>query len=172
MEVIQVASRGVALLRARLLFRGCKIGARVHAGARVHVVAKGDVRIGNHVQFFTGVVPSSIVCDEGGELLVGDTCLINYGAMIRATKSVRIGARCMIASFASIRDYDGQRVAPVVVGDDVWIAHGALIEPGVTIGDGSVVSAGSVVWKDVPPRMIAIGNPATTVPLAALKTAS
>jgi carbonic anhydrase/acetyltransferase-like protein (isoleucine patch superfamily) len=171
-HVIHTASRGLGLLRARLLFRDCKLGSHVHADGRVHVVAKGDVRIGDRVQFVAGIVPASIVCDEGGELLVGDSCLFNYGATIRATRSIRIGARCMIASFVSIRDYDGDRVAPVVIGDDVWIAHGALIEPGVTIGAGSVISAGSVVCKDVPPKTIAIGNPAITMPIAAMRPAS
>jgi maltose O-acetyltransferase len=53
-----------------------------------------------------------------------------------------------------------------VLGDDVWVAHGALIEPGVTIGDGAVVSAGAVVTSDVPPRTLAIGNPARVMPLS------
>jgi acetyltransferase-like isoleucine patch superfamily enzyme len=62
------------------------------------------------------------------------------------------------------RTADGE-VRPIVLGDDVWVAHGAIIGPGVTIGEGSVVAAGSVVLSDVPPRSLAIGNPARAVSL-------
>jgi acetyltransferase-like isoleucine patch superfamily enzyme len=169
-RMMHVASRGVGLLRARVLFRGCTLGTRVYADGHVHVEPKGDVRIGDRVQFISGLVPASIVCDDGAEIVIGPNTLMNYGSSLRASRSIRIGARCLIASFASIRDWDGDRGAPVIIGDDVWIAHGAMIEPGVTIGEGSVISAGAVVWSDVPPRSIAIGNPATTMPIAAMRS--
>jgi acyl carrier protein len=53
----------------------------------------------------------------------------------------------------------------VVIGDDVWVAHGALLEPGTVLGNGSVVVAGAVVSGEVPPRMLAFGNPAQYFPL-------
>jgi maltose O-acetyltransferase len=73
---------------------------------------------------------------------------------------------------AMVRDHDGHRTAPVVIGDRVWLGHGVMVEPGVTIGDDAVISAGSVVMEDVPPRMIAMGNPARCVPLRALRRAA
>lgn len=51
----------------------------------------------------------------------------------------------------------------VVVGNDVWFGHGALVLPGVTIGDGAVVGGGSVVTDDVEPFTIVVGNPARPV---------
>ncbi len=51
-------------------------------------------------------------------------------------------------------------LAPVTVGNDVWLGTGVIVMPGVTIGDGSVVGAGSIVTKDIPPYSIAVGNPA------------
>jgi maltose O-acetyltransferase len=52
---------------------------------------------------------------------------------------------------------------PVVIHDRVWIADRAIIMPGVTIGEGAAVGAGSVVITDVPPRTLAMGNPARIV---------
>jgi maltose O-acetyltransferase len=64
-----------------------------------------------------------------------------------------------------IRDDDGFAVRPVRIGEDVWIAHGAMIEPGVTIGPGAVIAAGSVVTCNVPERTMAVGNPARVIPI-------
>ncbi len=49
---------------------------------------------------------------------------------------------------------------PVRIGDEVWIGGGAILLPGVTIGKGSVIGAGAVVTKDIPPYTVAVGNPA------------
>jgi acetyltransferase-like isoleucine patch superfamily enzyme len=57
----------------------------------------------------------------------------------------------------------GPHLVETVVEDDVWIGHGAIILQGVRIGEGSVVAAGSVVTKDVPPYSIMAGNPACRV---------
>lgn len=53
--------------------------------------------------------------------------------------------------------------APTIVGNDVWIGHGAIIIGGVKIGEGSIIAAGSVVTKDVPPFTIVGGNPARVI---------
>src|SRR3989338_3603138 len=55
------------------------------------------------------------------------------------------------------------KLPPIVVGDDVWIGEKAIILKSVTIGEGAVVGAGSVVTKDVPPYSIVVGNPAHVV---------
>ena len=53
--------------------------------------------------------------------------------------------------------------APVTIGDHVWICSRVLILPGISIGDHSVIGAGSVVTKNIPPRCVAMGNPARVV---------
>lgn len=158
--------RGVGVIRAAILFRRCECGELVNALGPVHVVADGTIRLGDRVQLAAGMIPSELVCDAGAELTVGAHTLFSYGVSVHARLSVTIGRRCMFGSMARVRDLreDGS-VAPVVIGDDVWVAHGAIIEPGVTIGDGAVVSAGSVVHHDVPARFLAAGNPAVNVPL-------
>jgi acetyltransferase-like isoleucine patch superfamily enzyme len=158
-----LAGRLCGFVRARWLFRGCDLGALVWTGGRVHVEALGSLRIGDRVQIMGGIVPGELICGEGAELVVGASCIFNYGVAIEATRSVRVGARTQIGSMTRIRDGDGRSVAPVVIGDDVWLAHGVLVEPGVRIGDGAVVSAGSVVVSDIPPRSFASGNPARCV---------
>ena len=131
----------------------------------------GRIVIGDRVQFERGMIASEIVCEGGAELFIGAETGFNYGVSLRASRSIRIGKRCMIASMVHIRDHDRDRTAPVVIGDDVWIAHGAMIEPGVTIGEGSVISTGSVVLGDVPPHSIALGNPATCMPIGIMRGA-
>jgi len=52
---------------------------------------------------------------------------------------------------------------PVTIGDNVWIGGGAIVCPGVTIGDNSTIGAGSVVTRDIPPNVLAVGNPCRIV---------
>ena len=159
--------RGVGVLRARWLFRRCERGELVNALGPVRVVALGRVSLGARVQFWRGMIPQELVCAEDAELSVGAFSGFNYGVSIHAARSVRIGERCLFGSMVFVHDSDRERTAPIVIEDDVWIAHGAIVEPGVTIGRGSVVSAGSVVGADVPPDSLAVGNPARSSPLAA-----
>ena len=58
------------------------------------------------------------------------------------------------------RDKNLEHSRPVVIGDDVWVGGGAIILPGVTIGEGSTVAAGAVVTRDVEPFTLVAGNPA------------
>jgi acetyltransferase-like isoleucine patch superfamily enzyme len=88
---------------------------------------------------------------------------------------ITIGKNCLIAANCQIMDNSGHDLSfddvanrinttgvssPVTIGDDVWIGANCIILPGVTIGQGSVVSAGSVVTKDIPSMVIAGGIPA------------
>ncbi len=52
---------------------------------------------------------------------------------------------------------------PVTIGNNVWLGGGAIICPGVTVGDDSVIGAGSVVTRDIPPGVVAAGNPCRVV---------
>ena len=162
---MRLLDRASGLARAQLTLRGCRTGARVWAGGPLHVVDRGRIEIGDRVQLGGGIVPTELVCDEGALLRIGPRCILNWGVSIRASQSVEIGADCFIGSMARVRDHDGREARPVHIGDRVWLAHGAMIEPGVRIGDGAVVSAGSVVLADVPAGMLACGNPARCMPL-------
>jgi acetyltransferase-like isoleucine patch superfamily enzyme len=155
--------RALGVLRAGILFRKAETGVRVNASGYVRVVAEGRIRLGDQVQFFGGMIPSRVVCQDGGELSIDSLSGFNYGVSIECTRMISIGKRCMFGSMSSVRDATKDKTAPVFIEDDVWVAHGAMIEPGVRIGAGSVVAAGSVVMTDVPPRSLALGNPAKSV---------
>jgi acetyltransferase-like isoleucine patch superfamily enzyme len=108
---------------------------------------------------------------EGGELTVGDKCFFNQNVSITCKKKVVIGDGCQIANNVVIVDHDhagcenwGSYVeTPVVIGNDVWICRGAVILKGVTLGDGCVVAANSVVTKSFPSNVLIGGVPAKII---------
>jgi len=130
-----------------------------------------------------------LVCAHGGKIHIGDTCFVGEGSRIWSASSVRIGNRVLISHSVNIHDNDshspsaesrhkhfGQIIeaghpnqlddvatAPVLIEDDSWIGFGSAIFRGVTIGRGAVVSAGSVVIRDVAPYCVVAGNPAHTI---------
>jgi len=158
-------ARAVGMVRAARLFRGCELGYHVCALGPVRVVKDGEIALGDRVTFFGGMLASELLCHRGGAIRIGEDSGFNYGVSLEASQEIRIGKGCMLASFVRISDREDGESRPVVIGDGVWIAHGAIIKPGVTIGDRSVVSAGSVVERDVPPDSLAVGNPARSMPL-------
>lgn len=119
-----------------------------------------------------------------GRVLIGANTRI-HGSAITAYERVTIGENCLVAAGSIIMDcgghpvsfphverriealVDGQpnvgRIAPVVIEDCVFVGTGCIVMPGVRIGYGSVVAAGSVVTKDVAPYSVVAGNPATVV---------
>lgn len=160
LPALGLAFRVINRARARLILRGCEIGSDVMTQGRLVVSVQGRARIGERVVFIDGPVRTTLKVAPGAELDIGDGCHFNYGVYLEVTGSVRMGPRCMFGSYARIGDDTGSGARPVVLGADVWVAHGATIQPGVTIGDGAVISAGAVVCEDVPPGMLAMGNPA------------
>jgi acetyltransferase-like isoleucine patch superfamily enzyme len=160
------AERALALVRARWLFRGLRaVGSNVAAYGPLVVKHEGPIHLGDRLTFAGGMMPSTLTTHPGARLVIGDDTQFNYGVSLEAWESVTVGARCMFASFVRVSDRDGHRTAPIVIEDDVWVAHGAIIMPGVRVGARSVVSAGSIVTQDVPPDSLAMGNPARNMSL-------
>lgn len=109
-------------------------------------------------------------------LVVGDNCVIGWQNGIFVGTRVVIGNNVFMASNCSLVGYPGHPVDPVarakhlpdtedqigdiILEDDVWLATGVLVMPGVRIGRGTIVAAGSVVTKDLPPMSLAAGVPA------------
>lgn len=154
-----------ARLRALALFRKCSNSEHIHAYGPVGVVAGGAVSVGARAFFLGGMIPTQLSCAPGARLTIGEDSGFNYGTSIEAHRAIDIGKRCMVASMVSICDEVSGVAAPIVVGDDVWIAHGATLLPGAVIGSGSVVSAGSVVSGSIPVDSLAVGCPARAIGL-------
>ena len=113
---------------------------------------------------------ADIVVFEGGILNIGSG-YINSNLKLRCSNSIIIGNDCAISHDVTIMDSDFHNIdyanheksAPVNIGNHVWIGSRAMILKGVTIGDGAIIGAGSVVTKDVPTKSIVAGVPAKVI---------
>jgi maltose O-acetyltransferase len=116
-----------------------------------------------------GTVRCEFTSHAGGRIEIGNQVFMNYGTSISAHTLVRIGDRCQIGQYAILLDCDYHNPqhdgghgasAPIVLEDGVWLAARVTVLNGVTIGRGSIIAAGGVVTRDVPPGVIAGGVPA------------
>lgn len=153
----------------RQLRRVTSLGKQTRIQGRVYARNDGRMIIGERVHFIAVTVPTELVAFAGGELIIGPRTFVNYGCSFAATERIQIGADCLFGPYVNITDNDFHDLTdrrrlpkprPVLIGDHVWIGTRAIILPGVTIGDGAVIGAGSVVTKDVPPNGVVAGNPA------------
>lgn len=150
-------------------------GCRMDRGIRVRPYRKdgGDLRI---VLQGGNVVGRNCTFQGEAPIVFGPHSACYSGCLFGATKGITIGAHVLIADGVAIRDADhrtartdvpvahqGLDAAPVVVEDDVWIGHGAVITSGVRVGTGAVVGAGAVVTRDVAPYTVVGGVPARPI---------
>jgi maltose O-acetyltransferase len=126
--------------------------------------------LGPRVWLRTECGPNYVTVAEGARVELGARCLIN-GAMLHANVGIRLGDDSMVGFGSRVLDSDfhdldihtPERSAPVTIGERVWIASDVTVLAGVTIGDDVVVGARSVVTRDLPPRVLALGHPAVPV---------
>lgn len=124
-----------------------------------------------------------LACGTTGVFEIGDNTNLN-GVGMTAYKKITIGKNCLISSGTFISDTDFHPIDPALrqkvpmgyktnfdhvvkkevnIGNNVWVGWGAIILKGVTIGDNSIIASGSVVTSNIPPNVIAGGNPARII---------
>lgn len=116
------------------------------------------------------LILSPFVTDYGCYCHIGADTVINHGAYLMDGGSITIGKHCFIgpncgmytavhATIAEQRNQGLEKALPIVIGDHCWFGGDVTILPGVTIGSNTIIGAGSVVTKDIPANVIAVGNP-------------
>ncbi len=131
--------------------QGGIVGRRVTFYPRIKINPAKNIKIGDDVDLAWGVLITT-----GGGVEIGDRTLVGYNTQIFSANHVIPPNKGKI--FGS-----GHNKKKVVIQNDVWIGAGSIILPGVTISEGAVVAAGSIVTKDVAPFTIVGGNPAKLI---------
>jgi maltose O-acetyltransferase len=113
-------------------------------------------------------------CDYGYQTFVGARTFANFGLISLDVATVTIGDDVQIGPNVQLltpthpvdpgpRRDKWEAARPITIGDNVWLGGGVIVCPGVTIGENTVVGAGAIVTKDLPPNVVAVGNPARVI---------
>ena len=154
---------------AKKLFRAYNRTEDVETALRQELLAKLFRSLGRNVW-----IEPDFRCEFGRNIAIGDNTYINFGCVILDCAAVTIRADCLLGPNIGIyavnhaadpgeRTLGGCRGEPFTIGDRVWLGGDVKILAGVTIGDGAIVGTGSVVTKDIPAGVVALGNPCRVV---------
>ena len=152
--------------RKLFAFNRCEPGNREHSDALIRsILGKAGTPINIEAPFY---------CDYGKNIEIGDNFFANFNCVILDVAGVFIGNNVQFAPNVAIytashpihpvsRNSGYEYGKEITIGNSVWLGGNVIVNPGITIGDNAVVGSGSVVTKDIPPNMIAVGNPAKTI---------
>ena len=113
-------------------------------------------------------------CDYGSHITIGAGTFVNFGCVMLDVAPIRIGTACQVATGVHIvtathpvdpepRREGWESAEPITIADNVWLGSAAVVCPGVTIGENTVVGAGAVVTRDLPAGVVALGVPARVI---------
>lgn len=174
---------GRRLLVAQPLFEAycAKVGRRLRTGSELHwIEGPGDIIVGDDVWFDgRSTILFASTFSARPTLEVGNNTMIGHDTTFTIARRITIGNNCQISGSSRFFDSSGHatdpveranhqpplphQVRPITIGDDVWVAKQCIVFPGVMIGKGAIVSAGSVLRDSVPPYTVVAGNPARVV---------
>lgn len=166
---------GVEFYLRGLTYRKLSKGKKVYVGRYVVFLGRSKIQLGENVSLY-GFDYLNAEGDQGS-IIIGEKSHIDQFCVLYGQGGLEIGRFCAIASGVKIYSQSNQykynpnqRIIeqPVVykkvtIGDDVWIGANAVILPGVRIGNSSIIGAGAVVRRDVPPYAIVAGIPAEVI---------
>lgn len=155
--------------RARQLFKSLNDSSVDRVAARLQLIQALIPRSGRDVW-----IEPPFYCDYGSNITLGDRVYFNFNCTILDVAPVTIGADVKFGpgvhlytathpSDAAERKSGVEFGRPIEIGNDTWIGGGAIVCPGVQIGARSIVGAGSVVTKDLPADVVAVGNPCRVI---------
>ncbi len=110
------------------------------------------------------------LCDYGYNISIGENFYANHNCIILDCAKVTFGNNVLLAPNVAIytaghpihhnpRNETWEYAFPVTIGNNVWIGGNTVINPGITIGDNTVIGSGSIITKDIPENVVAVGNP-------------
>ena len=152
-------------LRARLLIERFNATSVTEEAVRQSLLRE----LLGHIGEDTYIKPP-LQCDYGYQISIGDRSFVNYGAVLLDVAAITIGDDVQLATNvqlltathpldAATRIARWESGEPIVVESGAWLGGGVIVCPGVTIGANTVVGAGSVVTRDLPESVLAVGNP-------------
>jgi acetyltransferase-like isoleucine patch superfamily enzyme len=163
--------------RIRIFF--VKIQKNLVLGKNVSISSLSRFKVGKNTHIDAGTIlecGGRSWCNYGGGIKIGSHTYIGYYSVLLGGGEIEIGSKVLISPgtvittqghfFEKIDKYikdQGTCLAKIVIEDDVWIGANSTVLPGVTVGKGSVIGAGSVVNRDVPQYSVAVGVPAKVI---------
>lgn len=122
----------------------------------------------------SSIIEPNFFCDYGYNIEFDGFVYVNHNSVFLDCAKIKIGADTFIGPncglYTAVHPTNAKdRVAgkewarPITIGNGVWLGGNVVVLPGVTIGDRAVIGAGSVVTKDIPPDMVAVGNPCKVI---------
>ena len=156
-------------LQARLLIKELNYSREDEVEKRAEILKKLLPKAGEDLW-----IQPPFYCDYGSNMILGEKVFFNFNCVILDVMKVEIGSRTLIGPNVQIytathplnhkeRATGLEFAKPVHIGADVWIGGSVVICPGVTVGDRTVIGAGSVVTKDLPADVFAAGNPCKVI---------
>jgi len=148
-------------------------GTRIYGAITFGTVGNANISVGKGCSIHRNVF---LAAGKTAKIVIDESVSINTGTHIVAVYGIVIEDHTMISEYVTIRDQNhafkdcqltireqGFTGSPVKIGRDVWIGRGSCICAGVTIGDGCIIGANSVVNKSLPPYSVAVGVPARVI---------